>query len=1064
MPEYSLLTLYKASAGSGKTFQLAVRYIALLAENPTLYRNILAVTFTNKATQEMMQRILSQLYGISHSLESSNSYLTEIQKFLTLKGKKMTADAIRKNAGIALNMLLQDFGHFRIETIDSFFQSILKNMARELQLGGGLNIELDQKKVIAESIESFMGKLKRDDADMKNVERFIEGNMNNDQDWRINSRLESFASQLFQETFLENGQELTELLRKPDSIHEFRKKIDTFRDEKIKPLEERISQIGTTLLSMVPAGQMGKSPMARGIETYFTSLRDLELKDPGVTVSQAMNDSAKFFQSKFQAEYQALGEQMQQLLCEAESIKPDYLELKNSYDLTTLYLYELSLILSIRREIDALNSEKSRFLLADTTNLLTRMQDGDTSFIFERTGSFTDHMMIDEFQDTSRLQWHNLKILMEECLAHRKECLVVGDVKQSIYRWRNGDSNILNTEIDREFANYHPEPWPLAVNRRSRKEVVDFNSEFFRKASDIIDADYYNQFGSHYMELEKAYGETGAKQESVADKAGGYVKVAVNNNSDKTMEEAVAEEVRNLVDAGVRQSDITILFRARSNMRRITEYFNQNLPEYRLISAEAFRYDSSCAVRMIVNALKWITAEDDQLALFQLAYDYSVYVLKEKISIADVIERQPEAILPEDLLQNVSTLRQLPLYELVERLYNILQIEQAEGQDAFIFSFLDALTAYLKTESADAHAFLEYWDEVLFKKTIPSGSSDGIQLITIHQSKGLEFHTVIVPYCSNDWSFTTPGHGKISNIWCKPSDAPFSDMPLVPVAYSKEMNRSVYRDAYRQEYGQTLMDNLNIFYVAFTRATDNLIILGKSAKEASSLTASSLIRNIFQEGVVETGTISPHEDKREKVISPDQVNPFNIKPLGQSVHMKSFGINANFRQSNDSAHFVHEATGNDAGLRQDQFIDQGKLLHELFSRIRTAADIESQVQQMLMDGQLESEKQASEILKIVSKALENPTVADWFSGRYTLFNETSILFRQNGRHKSLRPDRVMRAGDRTIILDYKFTGTERKLQEHKDQVQEYRERLKEMGIENVDCYIWYFYSNKIEQC
>lgn len=1064
MQDYSLLTLYKASAGSGKTFQLAVRYISLLAENPVLYRNILAVTFTNKATQEMMQRILSQLYGISHGLRSSDSYLSEIIKFQKLKGKEMTPDAIRKNTGIALKLLLQDFSHFRIETIDSFFQSILRNMARELQLGGGLNIELDTKKVIAESIESFMGKLKRDTKDMDNVERFINGNMSNDVDWRINSRLESFASQLFQETFLENGNDLKKLLENPESIHEFRKKIDAFRDEKITPLETRISEIGATLLSMVPPGDPGKSPMGRGIETYFRSLQNLEPKEPGSTVLKAMSDPSQFFAKKYQTEYQSIGDQMQMLLQEAEQKKVDYVRLKNSYDLTTCYLYELSLILSIRREIDSLNNEKGRFLLADTTNLLTRMQDGDTSFIYERTGSFTDHMMIDEFQDTSRLQWHNLKIMMNECLARRKECLVVGDVKQSIYRWRNGDSNILNTEIDREFASFRPKECPLSVNRRSQKEIVDFNTFFFKKASETIETDYYSQFGEIYPELELAYGETGARQESVESKPGGYVKVAVNS-SDQAMEETVAAEVIRLTEAGVSQSDITILFRTKNNMHKIIEYFNQNLPQFRLISAEAFRYGSSCAVRMIVNSLKCITYPDDNVALFQLAYDYYRHVMKKEASMGDIVELQPKDILPPELVSHTDTLKQLPLYELVERLYNILQIEQTEGQDAFIFSFLDELTSYLRTESADAAQFIAYWDETLCNRAIPSGSSEGIQLMTIHQSKGLEFHTVILPYCDANWPFATPAKGKTNNIWCKPDEEPFSEMPLIPVVYSKAMNDSTYHKAYQTEYGQTIMDNLNIFYVAFTRAAENLIILGRCAKDSGTLSAASLIKAIVDEDEKEWGTISPHLEKPEETRSDDEdMNPFDVKPLGKSVQMKSFGINANFRQSNDSSHFVHEATGNDALLRQDQFIDQGKLLHQLFSRIKTYKDVESELQQMLMDGQLESEKQATAILDIVNHAMKNPIVADWFSGNYTLFNETSILFRKDGRHKSLRPDRVMRNNEKTVILDYKFTSTERKIEEHRAQVKEYREKLKEMGIENVECYIWYFYSNKIEAC
>ncbi len=473
MGNNSHLTVYKASAGSGKTFRLAVQYITMLVKSPEDYRHILAVTFTNKATAEMKQRILSQLYGIGHSLNSSADYYNEVKKAVTFNEQ-----TIRHNALLALDMILQDYGRFRVETIDSFFQTVLRGLARELHIGANLTLELDTQLVINEAVDSFLASVEQGSDDRRNVMEFVENNIDNDKSWSIDGTLKKFSQELFREIFMEKGEELRQILSQPDAVADYKRNLTSARDAVLPGITEEIQSIGKEIENALLTAGICLSDLASNPGKEIIKISSLTIleKDLTGTFLKCTSQPEEFFRKKDLDKNPSLEsfamDELVPRFSRVAQLYNDYHYAKNSYDAALQYIHELSLLLGIRAEIDRQSQEQGRFILADTPMLLSKLSGSDTSFVYEKTGSFIEHLMIDEFQDTSHLQWGNLRLLLWECLAIGKDCLVVGDVKQAIYRWRNSDWDILNSKMEKELAIYNPQAIPMESNFRSHQNVI----------------------------------------------------------------------------------------------------------------------------------------------------------------------------------------------------------------------------------------------------------------------------------------------------------------------------------------------------------------------------------------------------------------------------------------------------------------------------------------------------------------------------------------------------------------------------------------------------------------
>lgn len=1070
------LLVYKASAGSGKTFTLAVEYIKHLILNPRAYRQILAVTFTNKATAEMKERILQQLYGIWVSDPASEPYLNRIRE--DLQRKNLSEDDIRLAAGTALQYMLHDYSRFRVETIDSFFQSVMRNLARELELSPNLNIELNNTEVLSDAVDSLIEKLTPSSPVLAWLLDYINERIADDKRWNVSNEIKRFGWNIFDEGYIEQGEGLRQQLKAPNTIKLYRNELREMETEALEQMKGFYDQFIGELeaYALTPEDLKGG---ARGIGSYFRKLRDGRLSDKDTVNATLKNslDDAKNWATKTSAqknEIIRLAEtSLLPLLQDAETFRPRNNKIVNSCRLSLQHLNKLQLLAHIDEEVRELNREHNRFLLSDTNALLHNLvRDGDSSFVFEKIGANIRNVMIDEFQDTSRMQWDNFKILLLEGLSQGADSLIVGDVKQSIYRWRNGDWGILNA-LGTKDASF---PFPVRVetlktNRRSETNVIRFNNNLFTAAVEYLNMLHLKELQEDCHPLQRAYADVA--QESPRTEAKGYIKATfLEPDEEHDYTEltilSLGEEVQRLLEAGVKLNDITILVRKNKNIPPIADYFDKTL-HLSVVSDEAFRLDASQAICMLIDALRYLSNPEDKVACASLMMNYESGIKKQGGDWDSLLTAKPEEALPEAFVTGMETLRLMPLYELLEELFSLFEMKRIEEQDAYLFSFFDAVTEYLQNNSSDLDAFIRYWNETLCNKTIPSGEMDGIRILSIHKSKGLEFHTVLIPFC--DWKLENETNNQL--IWCSPTEAPFSTLDIVPVNYSSTMAESVYRQNYLDERLQLWVDNLNLLYVAFTRAGKNLIFWCKKGQKGtmSELLANALPQVAAREGdenwdeeePYESGELCPskytetdgHLPEARKV----SANRLAQKPDKLPVHMESMRHDIEFRQSNRSADFIQ---GVDEEESDNRFINRGRLLHTLFSAIETEEDIDNAIDQLVFEGIIGKPETEESIRELTHHAFSLPQVQDWYSGNWHLFNECDIIWQERGELHTRRPDRVMMRGNEIVVIDFKFGKQNKK---YNKQVQGYMQLLTRMGYlkENIKGYLWYVEEDLIEK-
>ena len=1079
------LTIYKASAGSGKTFTLSVEYIKLLIKDPQSYRSTLAVTFTNKATEEMKLRILSQLYGIWKLLPDSKSYIDKIKEDLNV-----TEEYMSERAGIALHNIVHNYSYFRIETIDSFFQSVLRNLARELDLTANLRIELNDYQIERNAVDELINSLDENSELLTWIMEYIRENMDDDKDWNVIGNIKRFGENIFREYYKTNSKKLNERLLEEGFFKQYTSKLRQMRNEAEVEMQNEAAQFFDALnhngieiddlniRKNGPAGYFIK--IKKGIyNNTIVTKRLQKVLDEGSESSWVKQKSSKETQDIVR---ELANSTLTPLVHHAEDVRQKNWYIYGSAVLTLRHLNQLRLLNSIENKVRMMNVEQNRFLLSDTHTLLhSLIRDTDSPFIFEKIGNYLENIMIDEFQDTSTVQWQNFKVLLEECMSHGEQQgnLIVGDVKQSIYRWRSGDWRMLNN-IEREFPYFNSmlNVCSLDTNYRSSRRVITFNNAFFKRASELEYADQKSSTPdtSSPEQLKKAYSDVAQKVPSFRDNHG-YVSINLLPNEDYRQQalQKTAEAVSLLLDSGANYSDIAILVRSNDIIQLIAEFFANELPDVKIVSDEAFRLDSSVSVNIIVNAMLWLTHPDNILAKAYIAKAYQTYVLKKSEQETNKLLATAEGIdsaLPCALIDKRNDLLTMPIFELAEQIYTLFNIGNIKGEDAYLYAFYDALTDFIANNTADIDSFVEEWNDSIAAKTIQASAIDGIRIITIHQSKGLEFEHVVIPFC--DWTLE-----KGNTIWCTPQVEPYNELPLIPVDFSaSQMKGTIYEFDYNEEHLQNCVDNLNLLYVAFTRAASSLFVIAQRGTPSSrSYIVEQAITDIKLEGSSLDG--DPSDKKAELLFSYGELeivetkakkksdNIFTPEVENMNVDMATFSNKVEFKQSNKSRDFVADDDENtdDDDRKQLSYIKTGKILHYLFSTINTTDDIDTSLAQLEMDGLIEeSGTNIKRLRDMLHKRFANRQVADWFSSRWTLFNECTILDYDAATDtvREHRPDRVMKdekTGE-VVIVDFKF-GSPRP--EYVEQVNRYKALTQNMGYPNVKGYLWFVYSNRIEE-
>lgn len=1058
------LTIYKASAGSGKTFRLAVEYIKLLICNPRAYEGILAVTFTNKATEEMKTRILSQLYGIWKRLPDSAPYMNDVTQSLGI-----SEETAATKAREALHLLLHNYHFFRVQTIDTFFQAVLRNLAKELQLNACLRVGLNNQQVVEQAVDEIIDSIADDKTMMQVIMSYVRESMAEDKTWNIIGQLKRFGGTIFSEQYKQNRRRMDEVFADQGFFDRYKKKL---RDI-ITQTEEKYKELGREALDEIEQAGLSVEDFPyknTGPASYFLKLAKGIFSEKDIMtarVKAAIDDSSKWVTKASKEKELILLFVESTLLPLIRKIEESRNEDARNYmsaKVTLKHINDVRLLRSIEQAAQSLNDTAQRFMLSDTQSLLHEIiEDGDSPFIFEKIGSRLEHVMIDEFQDTSTIQWANFKPLLHECMSQGFNSLIVGDVKQSIYRFRNGDWRLLN-DIDKEFPPHELAFPPIKTNRRSDMNVINFNNTFFSIAA-ALEAEGVKEYSEAKAEsLEKAYADVMQDIPDGREPIGLVHLEMLPHDMLDSMQELTLRNILDLLDLGARQKDIAILVRKGKDIPTLAHYI-ETYSDVKVVSAEAFRLDASAAVRIIANAMSLLAHPQDSIALASLVTDYHVTITDNKKALDEALANNQDLhdLLPESFVANQTALLSMSLHDMAETLVRLFSLDKCTQQSAYITAFFDALQDISNDMAPVLEDFIKVWNEELAHSTIETTDSDGVRILTIHKSKGLEFKHVILPYCN--WNGNPPH----SIIWASPQTEPFSELPLIPLDYLQAgtLKGTIYENDGYEEHIMNVVDNLNLLYVAMTRASHSLFIIGERNK--TSFTRSKVICETIEQLPQTINGIEVHiegMDNEEDILSVtygrialkeedrrSSANVFLPAVTSCDVAVCSYQNDVEFKQSSDSRRFAQDTI--DETDRQ-RMIRMGTVLHQLFASIRTTADIEPVLQRMEFDGTLYGEEITREkLISTLKEKFSNEQVRYWFSDHWKVFNERCIISPDNSEH---RPDRVIYDGNETIVIDFKFGSPSPK---HHEQVQGYINLLCQMGMPNVHGFLWYVNSSEI---
>lgn len=1007
-----VLNIYKASAGSGKTYTLTEQYIKMLLDarshGKDYFRRVLAVTFTNKATDEMKSRIVKKLYEVSAAGET-----------VTVADVELKPERARE----LLTSILHNYSFFRITTIDKFFQQIIRSFVKEIGLSGNYSIELDEKRIIKDTIADIL--LKIGDKDHKLFLTWFSEHIIADSDEgeskdfnSLKSKLEDISSQIFKEQYMAIKGSI------PDStaISAVQRDLAARRKEIWETLRQKADSIMQQLQSEPDVADNCK----RGAFTPVISfLAEKKVKYPEFkAVFLKWADEAQVSKSN---KYKALVEDAYNRWIRSKVV--DFIDYANAKecefrtcDVVLRNLPFLKLFSALDCEIERYMKESGTQLLSKSGALINEIIDGsDTPFIYEKTGTYINHFLIDEFQDTSRLQWDNFVPLIKNSLSEGDNNLVVGDVKQSIYRFRDSDWSILGKDVQKKFNGCYV-VHNLETNYRSLPEVVKFNNSVFTATATFLQNSYNALSGRSDDTILNAYSDV---KQGIKREGSGYVEINFQDSDDEenSRYDLVLAKIGQLLEYGYSLKDIGVLVKTNREGSAIAKHLLEN--GINVVSEEALRISSNQAVADIVAVLRYMANPMDEA---------NSYLVNNIINVNGRL----------DLAQ----LGHLPLYEIVEQIIFMLGLDQLSTNTPYLNAFKDLVTDFIGKQSSVIQSFLEYWDEVKDNKSLTTISeSDSVNIITIHKSKGLSYKVVIIPEIN--WDLRNSNHAPI--LW--------EQMPgsiYVPLQYKAELAKTIFKERYFDELLLEYIDNLNDLYVAFTRAEDVLIGYCSTPrsdpfKESDSKPFSSMLP-LFYAGTgrdvsvtdysqIVLGELTELKKEADTDGSADgDARPASADELSPVEKMRTFHLR-----------------GLDIITPE---IEAGSRMHRIMESVVTITDLDGVLKDMLYKGYID-QQQYDEMKSGLTTYITNPQAQKWFDGSQRVLAERSIVnVYQNAsgepQKQVLRPDRVMIDSDTNAvtIVDYKF-GDE-KTKEHIAQVQRYVNLYKKAGYAKVTGYLYYF--------
>jgi len=1008
------IKILRASAGSGKTFRLAYEFIRRIVVDPSSYNKILAVTFTNKACEEMKNRILSRLSDLGELDENQtpeylNSLLadTDLQKW-----------EIKNNAKRARTLILHDYSNFSVTTIDKFFQKIARSFFKELGLNFNYEVELSNDNYLRRAIEIMVQK----SGDNKNLERALDvtliKNLENNH-WNVVSKeLITMAKELTFDTYQPNS-------NSPDELIATMQHAMRVRDEQYQGIV-MLAQKAVQTIESIGLVTKDFAQGERGFVAFlYKIIRTKELPKVNSYFTKAVQSENSWY-SKTSSNKGLILSIVGTLKPILEAISEQinsFIVINNSVAAVNQSFHHFILLQYINSFLEDLWREDNRVPLFKTTKLISDItENSDIPFIYEKIGARYHTYMIDEFQDTSITQWKGFIPLISEAISSSAEqcVLLIGDVKQAIYSFRGGDWSILANKVAQEFKYDADFSEKLNTNYRSLKNIIQFNNALIEN---IITQESANLsvFGKYKSQLQDAYGDDYA-QEARPDADGGYVEVAMtDDNLTKTI-----ETIKHLIDnQGYNQKDIAVLVRTKDKSTLLANELTQS--GYSVVSDEALKVKNADIIKFLISTLRYSTDRTNILTLSHINHS---------------LGRDMDAELADN---EAKMLSQLIYKTPTQALDNVIEFYSLQDNNiSYIQALYEAFHTQSTTNFLDVRAIVEWWDENSDKLslTLPQGQ-DAITIITIHKAKGLQYPVVIMPW---GWKVTPKG-----NLWVETDQEPLETLGKVTVNYNNNLDQSLFNDQYQQINVASHIDNMNMLYVAITRAERELYIFTankqlKNSTDELIANAVATIKHIKFDDTTSTYSLGEKTKANHNKKEPHNVENivFNHFSSTNTRHIIATNL-PHYRKHTDQAMTLSDR-------------HYGLIMHSIFSTITNLNQVENEIQNKLKNGEL-TLGILDKLRLDIDKAATNNYVKDWFSGNYKVFAERAIL--QTAGENYRRPDRVMIGDNKVIVVDYKFGRL--KQAEHHQQVNDYCKLLRSMGHNNVEGYIWYVSLGEVEK-
>ncbi|WP_209330184.1 UvrD-helicase domain-containing protein [Lunatimonas salinarum] len=1053
--------IYKSSAGSGKTYTLTMEYLKLALVFPTAFRAILAVTFTNKATQEMKDRILKELSRLKRQVDPSQTMDRELLTHLGIG-----SEVLMQRAESALSAILHDYASFSVSTIDSFFQRIIRSFAREIDLQAKFDLELDQDGVLDRLVERLMLTVTEDAFLHKwlidySIEQIQEG-----KSWDIRRNIKSLGSQLFQEAFKRYRFQIQEFLQDDAQLDTLKQKVIARRNQLIEK-GHGLKMQATSIRERHGLQWEDFKGSSRSFALKFDALGDRQSPFPILSPTQVGLEERleAWFTKSSQQAHQIQAAFYDGLAAIWSQIQPLYVDW-NTNEAIRKNLDVFGIFKFLLRELDDLKEEENILLISDANDFLREITaDNEAPFIYEKVGNKYRHYLIDEFQDTSGFQWDSFRPLLIDSLSQGHANLLVGDVKQSIYRWRGGELRLLLEEVEAEIHQFGVEIKNLDTNFRSLPHVVKVNNAVFtylpKQLMGVLERKFEVEDAGI---LARAYQDVSQQVAAFKENQAhaGLVRVAflASEESEEKFGELALSKVPQMVidlqEKGYRPRDIAFLVRTKKEGVKIADQLisfglaNPASPySFDVVSDEAMLVSKSTTVSCVVSGLKYLANMEESIYLKTMWYHWAVIfghpVTHDLFGVANSIPKiqamqQRFEEIKEDLLQ-------MQLLDMVERLIDFLDLQVKGGELAYLEAFKETVYDFVSTKRADLPGFLSWWESKKEKRTIKIPEDhDAMRILTIHKSKGLQFKVVLMPFL--DWKIFDMTKNQI--VWTPYQfDQAFQEV-VIPLSMSSQLMESGFRSVYQEEAILAFLDSLNMVYVAMTRAEEVFWALAPAAQTTNPQygNLASNLEAIFRapalpgdqlclgdyfdaaEGVFQYGDWPSRQASLHGGYQPYPL-PWKSRSWGDLLTVKALAT---------------EFSDDNLKLRQKGAF--GTLVHSLLEKSLRSRDIFLGLEELYYNGFINLEERDS-LRQQLEFLLQHPQFSKWFGGEGEILSEQGILL-PDGTSK--RPDRILLFSDGAEVVDFK-TGLPREF--HSRQVNEYMELVGELTGLPVKGYLCY---------